>query len=62
MSQGQQAESGLPGLGFDAPIDMKLGYIDTEELKRARAEGKRIALDWKGDPMIINPGDNMPMF
>jgi len=25
-------------------------------------EGQRIATDWKGDPMIINPGDNMPMF
>lgn len=24
--------------------------------------GRRIALDWKGDPMIINPGDNMPLF
>lgn len=25
-------------------------------------EGQRMATDWKGDPMIINPGDNMPMF
>ena len=24
--------------------------------------GRRIAIDWKGDPMIINPGDNMPLF
>ena len=24
--------------------------------------GPRIVLDWKGDPMTINPGDNMPFF
>ena len=22
----------------------------------------RVILDWKGDPMTINPGDNMPFF
>ncbi len=26
------------------------------------SSGRRIARDWKGDPMIINPGDNMPLF
>lgn len=40
----------------------ELPYIDTDELRKAREEGKNIVLDWKGDPMIINPGDNMPLF
>jgi hypothetical protein len=35
--------------------------IDSEKPDGMR-EGQRMAVDWKGDPMIINPGDNMPMF
>eukprot|EP00238_Polyblepharides_amylifera_P000309 CAMPEP_0196573574 /NCGR_PEP_ID=MMETSP1081-20130531/3454_1 /TAXON_ID=36882 /ORGANISM="Pyramimonas amylifera, Strain CCMP720" /LENGTH=301 /DNA_ID=CAMNT_0041891329 /DNA_START=328 /DNA_END=1232 /DNA_ORIENTATION=+ len=31
-----------------------------EEMKRDLKPGQRIARDWKGDPMIINPGDNIP--
>lgn len=55
-------ESSLPN--FDAsPVEpIELGYIDTEELRKAREEGKKIVMDWKGDPMIINPGDNLPLF
>lgn len=29
------------------------------ELRKTLKPGQRIATDWKGDPMIINPGDNM---
>ncbi|EIE23756.1 hypothetical protein COCSUDRAFT_53450 [Coccomyxa subellipsoidea C-169] len=25
-------------------------------------DGKRVILDWKGDPMTINPGDKLPFF
>ncbi len=25
-----------------------------------RQPGSRVVLDWKGDPMTINPGDKMP--
>ena len=27
--------------------------------KEAR-DGRKMVLDWKGDPMYINPGDKMP--
>ena len=30
---------------------------DAEQL-----EGRRVILDWKGDPMTINPGDKLPFF
>ena len=27
-----------------------------------QADGGRVVLDWKGDPMTINPGDKLPFF
>lgn len=55
----EEIDYGLPK-PEDYPTD--LIYTDTEELRKAREQGKKIVLDWKGDPMIINPGDNMPLF
>ena len=35
----------------------------TNELSEEDERPKtRIVLDWKGDPMTINPGDKMPLF
>lgn len=27
-----------------------------------RPDGSRVVLDWKGDPMVVRPGDNLPGF
>ncbi len=27
-----------------------------------QSKGGRVILDWKGDPMTINPGDKLPFF
>ena len=27
-----------------------------------QTDGRRVILDWKGDPMTINPGDKLPFF
>lgn len=34
---------------------------DVNESAEAAGEG-RVVLDWKGDPMLINPGDKLPFF
>jgi len=25
-------------------------------------DGRQVVADWKGDPMVLNPGDRMPRF
>ena len=25
-------------------------------------DGRKVVADWKGDPMVLNPGDRMPRF
>ncbi|GMH45469.1 hypothetical protein BSKO_13426 [Bryopsis sp. KO-2023] len=31
-----------------------------EEMRKNAPPGSRVVLDWKGDPMIVKPGDSMP--
>ena len=31
-----------------------------EEMRAKLKPGQKLGMDWKGDPMIINPGDNLP--
>ena len=31
-------------------------------LPQEEEHGPDVILDWKGDPMIINPGDKLPFF
>ena len=36
---------------------------DTEEQQQSEGESlhdQNVMLDWKGDPMVVNPGDRLP--
>lgn len=37
------------------------GMVQAEPAGETDPDGRRMVLDWKGDPMYINPGDKMPM-
>ena len=37
------------------------GVVQAEPAGAMDPDGRRMVLDWKGDPMYINPGDKMPM-
>ena len=37
------------------------GLVQAEPVGGADPDGRRMVLDWKGDPMYINPGDKLPM-
>ncbi|KAK9837483.1 hypothetical protein WJX81_005889 [Elliptochloris bilobata] len=56
-----------PGLAGGAPLwdarGQQSGAAPELLIQPAPAEAEpKIILDWKGDPMIINPNDNMPFF
>ena len=39
------------------------GAVPEERGGQSQGEdGKKVILDWKGDPMTINPGDKLPFF
>ena len=37
------------------------GVAQAEPAGGTDPDGRRMVLDWKGDPMYINPGDKLPM-
>jgi len=42
------------------PSEKEAAAEEDGELPTRTPDGRRIVYDWKGDPMIINPGDNLP--
>lgn len=38
------------------------GLAVVENIREAKLQQKRQQIDWKGDPMTINPGDKLPRF
>ncbi len=40
------------------------GLLETGQAQQSAADAAapQVILDWKGDPMTINPNDNMPFF
>jgi len=38
------------------------GSTESQDAQSADEGEKHIILDWKGDPMTINPGDKLPFF
>ena len=31
-----------------------------EAVRATLKPGQQLGVDWKGDPMVVNPGDNLP--
>jgi hypothetical protein len=50
---------GVPSAQQEQPSDDD-GVDPFEELRATLKPGQYLARDWKGDAMIINPGDNVP--
>ena len=38
------------------------GLLEAGQAQQSASDAPQVILDWKGDPMTINPNDNMPFF
>lgn len=55
--------SDVPSQTADTPVEtLDSGLVVPAQQDEEAEHGPGVRLDWKGDPMIINPGDNMPFF